>query len=157
MEGLLKTSIVKGLPSSNNMYEVKLHLFTSVINFYFSFITGGLIPPTVLENIAINFSNVHFTYPLRSDIPILKGIDLNVPSGSITAVVGASGSGKSTIGSLLLRLYDPDCGHITIGNYDVKKLDPTWLRRYIGTVNQVSAAKDKYAFHSMELFLNMKF
>eukprot|EP00795_Rhopilema_esculentum_P003009 gene3009-1270_t len=99
-------------------------------------VTGGLIPPGVLKNISINFSNVHFTYPSRKDTPILKGVDLFVPSGSITAVVGASGSGKSTIGSLLLRLYDPDCGHISVGNYDVKKLDPTWLRKYIGTVNQ---------------------
>lgn len=64
-------------------------------------------------------------------------MNLDVPSGSMTAVVGASGSGKSTIGSLLLRLYDPDCGQVSIGNYDVKKLDPTWLRKYIGTVNQV--------------------
>ena len=93
----------------------------------------------MLDNLSINFKNVHFSYPSRNDLPVLKGIDLDVPSGSITAVVGASGSGKSTIGSLLLRLYDPDSGDISIGNYDVKELDPSWLRRYIGTVNQVSS------------------
>ena len=70
-------------------------------------------------------------------------MNLHVPSGSITAVVGASGSGKSTIGSLLLRLYDPDRGQVSIGNYDVKELDPTWLRKYIGTVNQVGVSLER--------------
>lgn len=99
-------------------------------------ITGGIIPRSSLENLAINFKNVHFAYPSRVDIPVLKGIDLNVPSGSITAVVGASGSGKSTLGSLLLRLYDPDSGCITIGDNSIKDVDPSWLRSYVGTVHQ---------------------
>ena len=101
-------------------------------------ITGGVIPSSTLKNLAISFENVHFTYPSRVDIPVLKGIDLNVPSGSITAVVGASGSGKSTLGSLLLRLYDPDSGCITIGGNNIKDVDPSWLRHYIGTVHQVN-------------------
>eukprot|EP00794_Sanderia_malayensis_P020061 gene20061-22030_t len=99
-------------------------------------VKGGLIPPNVLKDISITFSNVHFSYPTRRETPVLRGIDFTVPSGSVTAVVGASGSGKSTIGSLLLRLYDPDCGHVGLGGYDVAKLDPSWLRQYIGTVNQ---------------------
>lgn len=52
------------------------------------------------------------------------------------AVVGASGSGKSTLAALLLRLYDPTKGQVCLDGYDVKNLDPAWLRRYIGTVSQ---------------------
>jgi len=52
------------------------------------------------------------------------------------AVVGGSGSGKSTLASLLLRLYDPDKGQITIDGYNIKDLNPIWLRNHIGTVTQ---------------------
>ena len=58
----------------------------------------------------IEFRDVSFTYPSRDDMPILSNFNLVMPMGSVTAVVGASGSGKSTIGSLLLRFYDPDRG-----------------------------------------------
>ena len=51
---------------------------------------------------------------------------------------GESGSGKSTIGSLLLRLYDVNAGSIDVGGHDIRTLDPTSLRQYIGTVSQVS-------------------
>ena len=103
----------------------------------FSITLGGIVPEEPLKDIGIMFNNVHFTYPSRKDVAVLKGIDLSVPSGSVTAVVGSSGSGKSTIGSLLLRFYDPSEGLVSVGGYDVKKLDPVWLRTYIGTVNQV--------------------
>lgn len=52
------------------------------------------------------------------------------------AVVGGSGSGKTTLASLLLRLYDPDQGHISIDGHNIKDLNPTWLRTQIGTVSQ---------------------
>lgn len=70
-------------------------------------------------------------------MPIFNGLDLEVPAGSITAVVGPSGSGKSTLGSLLLRLYDPDYGQVIVGGRDVCTLSPDWLRGVIGTVQQV--------------------
>ena len=60
----------------------------------------------------IEFRNVHFSYPLRQDIPIFKGLDLQIPAGQLTAVVGPSGSGKSSICGLLLRYYDPDAGTV---------------------------------------------
>jgi len=69
-------------------------------------------------------------------MPIFNGLDLEVPAGSITAVVGPSGSGKSTLGSLLLRLYDPDQGQVIVGGHDVRMLSPDWLRAAIGTVHQ---------------------
>ena len=72
--------------------------------------SGGLQIPTssVIGN--IEFRDVSFTYPSREDALIFSGLNLNVPAGSVTAVVGPSGSGKSTIGSMLLRYYDPDKG-----------------------------------------------
>ena len=85
----------------------------------------------------IQFKDVHFTYPSRPDMPIFQGLNLDVPAGSITAVVGPSGSGKSTLGSLLLRLYDPEQGQVIVGGHDVRSLSPDWLRGAVGTVHQV--------------------
>ena len=58
----------------------------------------------------LEFQNVTFSYPTRTDAPILQDLTLSVPAGTVMAVVGPSGSGKSTLVSLLLRLYDPDSG-----------------------------------------------
>ena len=58
----------------------------------------------------IDFNNVTFSYPTRKDSQILSGMNLSMPAGSMTAVVGSSGSGKSTIASLLMRFYDPNQG-----------------------------------------------
>jgi len=55
----------------------------------------------------------------------------------VTAVVGASGSGKSTIASLLLRLYDIERGQIRIGDMKLNELSPQWIREHIGMVSQV--------------------
>lgn len=82
------------------------------------------------------FNKVNFSYPTRSESLILKDFDLTVSSNSVTAVVGGSGSGKSTLAALLLRLYDPDKGTITIDGYDINKLNPSWLRTQIGSVSQ---------------------
>jgi len=99
-------------------------------------LSGGLRPDMHDLSRGIQFKNVHFTYPSRSDMPIFNGLDLEVPAGSITAVVGPSGSGKSTLGSLLLRLYDPDQGQVIVGGHDIRTLSPDWLRAAIGTVHQ---------------------
>ena len=88
-------------------------------------------------NSGIQFKDVHFTYPSRPDMPIFQALNLDVPAGSITAVVGPSGSGKSTLGSLLLRLYDPEQGQVIVGGHDVRTLSPDWLRGAVGTVHQV--------------------
>ena len=98
---------------------------------------GGLRPDMYDLNSGILFKDVHFTYPSRPDMPIFKGLNLDVPAGSITAVVGPSGSGKSTLGSLLLRLYDPEEGQVIVGGHDVRTLSPDWLRGAVGTVHQV--------------------
>lgn len=97
-----------------------------------------LTEPT--ENIrlngAIRYEQVHFTYPTRPDIDVLKGIDLEIQPGKKIALVGASGSGKSTIVALLQRFYPLVDGKITIGGTDIKDLPLSAYRRNIGIVPQ---------------------
>ncbi|KAB0389072.1 hypothetical protein E2I00_006311, partial [Balaenoptera physalus] len=85
---------------------------------------------------ALEFKNVHFAYPARPEVPIFQDFSLSIPAGSITALVGPSGSGKSTVISLLLRLYDPSAGTISLDGRDIRQLNPVWLRSKIGTVSQ---------------------
>ncbi|MXQ97574.1 hypothetical protein E5288_WYG008731 [Bos mutus] len=85
---------------------------------------------------ALEFKNVHFAYPARPEVPIFQDFSLSIPSGSVTALVGPSGAGKSTVISLLLRLYDPASGTISLDGHDIRQLNPVWLRSKIGTVSQ---------------------
>ncbi|XP_043233712.1 ATP-binding cassette sub-family B member 10, mitochondrial-like [Amphibalanus amphitrite] len=96
--------------------------------------TGGLRPESVRGDLTL--SGVTFSYPSRPEDAVLQDLSLTVPHGSVMAVVGASGSGKSTIAWLLLRLYDPQAGTVTLDGTDVRKLDPMWLREQIGVVSQ---------------------
>jgi ATP-binding cassette, subfamily B (MDR/TAP), member 10 len=98
-------------------------------------IEGGLIP-AVKPLGDISFKNVLFNYPSRPDASVLKDLTLNVQAGKITAIVGRSGSGKSSIAALLMRLYDPQKGGIFLDGHNLTELDPSWLRRHIGAVNQ---------------------
>lgn len=105
--------------------------------------SGGIVPH--LDSITnIEFQNIHFSYPSRPDVQIFKDLTLTVPGDSVTAVVGPSGSGKSSLGSLLLRLYDPDKGHVMVGGHDVTTLSLDWLRGTTGTVHQVSYSMQCY-------------
>jgi ATP-binding cassette subfamily B (MDR/TAP) protein 1 len=84
----------------------------------------------------IIFKNVHFTYPTIEKLDIFKGFDLTIEPFKRTALVGHSGCGKSTILSLILRLYDIQKGEIWLDNYDLKTLDINYLRSIIGYVPQ---------------------
>ena len=84
----------------------------------------------------IKYNGVHFTYPTRPDIPVLKGIDIAVSPGEKIALVGQSGSGKSTIIQLLLKFYKLDQGNITIGGKPISELNTTHLRQAISIVPQ---------------------
>lgn len=95
---------------------------------------GGAVLPSFAGH--VRFDNVHFTYPSRPDIPVLRGIDLDISAGEMVALVGPSGGGKSTIAGLIPRLYDPDVGRITIDGHDLRDLDPSHLREHIATVSQ---------------------
>ncbi|XP_053477581.1 ATP-binding cassette sub-family B member 10, mitochondrial isoform X2 [Ictalurus furcatus] len=96
---------------------------------------GLVLRPEQLKG-ALEFHNVSFAYPTRKDVLIFQNLSLTVPAGSVMAVVGSSGSGKSTLVSLLLRLYDPDSGMVTIDGHDIRNLNAYWLRSRIGTVSQ---------------------
>lgn len=87
----------------------------------------------------IKFVNIHFSYPSRPDVLIFNGLNLDIPSGKIVALVGGSGSGKSTVISLIERFYEPQRGHILLDGHDIKDLDLKWLRQQIGLVNQEPA------------------
>ncbi|KAG2126824.1 ste6-like protein [Suillus clintonianus] len=95
---------------------------------------GGLKPAKVIGE--ITFEDVKFNYPSRPDVPILRGIDITFPAGKTTALVGASGSGKSTIVSLAERFYDPISGHVMLDGTDLRELNIKWLRSQIGLVSQ---------------------
>ncbi|KAE8055652.1 hypothetical protein FH972_012479 [Carpinus fangiana] len=87
----------------------------------------------------IQFKNVSFSYPSRPDVAIFKNLSLDIPSGKIVALVGGSGSGKSTVVSLIERFYEPLSGEILLDGHDLRELDLKWLRQQIGLVNQEPA------------------
>lgn len=84
----------------------------------------------------ISFENVRFSYPSRKDHEVLKGINFEVQPGQAVALVGSSGSGKTTVSSLLLRFYDPNEGTIRLDGKRVDQLKLSWLREQIGVVSQ---------------------
>ncbi|TMW60937.1 hypothetical protein Poli38472_000979 [Pythium oligandrum] len=84
----------------------------------------------------IEFKNVAFTYPSRPVAQIYTNYNLKIKSGQTVALVGASGSGKSTAISLLERFYDPAAGTVTLDGADLRKLRLPWLREHISLVSQ---------------------
>ncbi|SOV01698.1 related to STE6 - ABC transporter [Ustilago sp. UG-2017a] len=84
----------------------------------------------------VHLQNVSFSYPSRPDTCVLKDVDLYFPPAEMTYVVGGSGSGKSTVAHLLLRLYEPTKGTIQIDDQTIEYLDPHWCRQHIGAVSQ---------------------
>jgi len=84
----------------------------------------------------IKFENVSFSYPQRADIEVLKGVSFEVDKNQTLALVGASGSGKSTISNLLLKFYQPDSGTICIDNSKTSDFELTYLREHMAIVPQ---------------------
>ncbi|KQT35183.1 metal ABC transporter permease [Sphingomonas sp. Leaf412] len=82
----------------------------------------------------VRFEDVRFGYD--TGMPILKGVDLDVPAGTTLAVVGSSGAGKSTLARLMYRFYDLDSGRITIDGQDIAQVTQDSLRAAIGIVPQ---------------------
>nr|GME01193.1 ABC transporter B family member 1 [Ipomoea batatas] len=87
----------------------------------------------------LELKNVDFSYPSRPDIQILNNFSLTVPAGKTIALVGSSGSGKSTVVSLIERFYDPTSGQVLLDGHDIKTLKLRWLRQQIGLVSQEPA------------------
>lgn len=98
------------------------------------FTSGGLKLQQLTGN--IDFVNVSFHYPTRPEVPVLQDLNISMRPNEVTAIVGLSGSGKSTIVNLLLRLYEPTSGEILIDGISLRELDAKWLREKIGYVGQ---------------------
>ncbi|RXK39840.1 ATP-binding cassette, subfamily B (MDR/TAP), member 1 [Tremella mesenterica] len=96
--------------------------------------TSGLRPNHI--DGTISFEGVNFHYPSRPDVPILKDFSMTFQAGHKIALVGSSGSGKSTVVSLIERFYDTVEGVIRLDGHDLKTLNLKWLRRQIGLVQQ---------------------
>ncbi|KAL2261568.1 hypothetical protein VTK26DRAFT_3875 [Humicola hyalothermophila] len=84
----------------------------------------------------IELENVRFSYPLRPDAVVLRGLDLEIKKGQFVAVVGASGCGKSTVIAMLERFYDPSTGSIRIDSKALSELNPRLYRRIVALVQQ---------------------
>lgn len=84
----------------------------------------------------MDYSKIIFSYPTRSSVPVLRGLDLTIMDGKTVALVGSSGCGKSTIIQLLERYYDPLMGKLSIDGTDTKEIDLKLLRSQIGIVSQ---------------------
>lgn len=97
----------------------------------------ALALPAVRGDIA--FENVSFNYPAEKDQAVLRQVSFVVPAGRRVAIVGPSGAGKSTILQLIMRFYDPLEGRITVDGHDLRRLEQSNLRGFIGMVMQDSA------------------
>ncbi|KAF8010919.1 hypothetical protein BT93_J1528 [Corymbia citriodora subsp. variegata] len=95
----------------------------------------------ILETVSgeVEFRHVEFAYPSRPDALIFRDFNLRVPAGRTVALVGGSGSGKSTVISLLQRFYDPLGGEILLDGVPIDRLQVKWLRSQMGLVSQEPA------------------
>lgn len=157
--------------------NVRVDVMTALVSFERVFEVLDLIPMVKdkdgakpLENapLSIEFKNVHFSYPRAEEISlaslesvakpemvqsgeILRGISFAAPAGTMTALVGSSGAGKTTISSLLARLYDVTSGQILINDQEIRDLKVQSLRESIGIVTQ-----DAHMFHD-SISANLKY
>ncbi|KAI3440971.1 uncharacterized protein J3R85_003011 [Psidium guajava] len=99
----------------------------------------------------IELKDVYFSYPARPDELIFNGFSLYIPSGTTAALVGQSGSGKSTVISLIERYYDPQAGEVLIDSINLKEFQLKWIRSKISLVSQepvlfASSIRDNIAY-----------
>jgi ATP-binding cassette subfamily B (MDR/TAP) protein 1 len=92
----------------------------------------------VLEHVegTIELKHIKHIYPSRPEVTVMKDVSLVIPAGKKTALVGASGSGKSTIVGLVERFYDPVGGNVYLDGHDISTLNLRWLRQQISLVSQ---------------------
>ncbi|KAG4937646.1 hypothetical protein JHK85_052565 [Glycine max] len=96
--------------------------------------SSALKPPNVYGSLELK--NVDFCYPSRPEVLVLSNFSLKVTGGQTVAIVGVSGSGKSTIISLIERFYDPVAGQVFLDGRDLKEYNLRWLRSHLGLVQQ---------------------
>jgi ATP-binding cassette subfamily B protein len=106
-------------------------------------------PPSAAElserlagsGVHLQLDHVSFRFPTRGGL-VLNACSIDIRPGEVTALVGPSGGGKSTVASLLQRFYDPEGGSVLLNGVDVRQLDPAWLRSNVAVVSQEPALFD---------------
>eukprot|EP00978_Attheya_sp_CCMP212_P007761 scaffold18060_cov55-Attheya_sp.AAC.3 len=104
-------------------------------NSMLSSMNNSMMKPSSMTG-AVELRNVYFSYPSRTDVPVLRDFCLTIPPNTTAALVGSSGGGKSTVVALLQRFYEIDSGSILIDGNNIHDLDLAWMRRNIGCVQQ---------------------
>ncbi len=127
--GDLYAQINKTIGASERLFEI-LQEDSEVI------IKDSDTTPTAIVEGNISYQDVHFSYPSRKDLPVLKGISFDINAGEKIALVGYSGAGKSTIIQLLMRFYDYQSGAVTIDGKLLSDYGITELRKNIAIVPQ---------------------
>ncbi|KAL9922590.1 mitochondrial potassium channel ATP-binding subunit isoform 1-T1 [Glossina fuscipes fuscipes] len=127
---ILLGTMIRGMTAGSRIFEY-LQIEPKV-----ELLRGYEIPPERLYG-EIRFENIYFSYPTRPDHVVLKNFSLTLKPGETVALVGASGSGKSTIAALMERFYEPTAGNIKIDGYKLADISPQWLRsNAIGFIEQ---------------------
>lgn len=98
--------------------------------------SGNVAPATCRGDIEVR--DLTFAYPARSDKPAIQNVTLSIPAGDMTFLIGKSGSGKSTIGQLLMRFYHISSGSISVDGVSLESIDVNWLRSNVTLVEQTS-------------------
>ncbi|KAI3337360.1 ABC transporter [Xylariaceae sp. AK1471] len=98
---------------------------------------------------AIRLQNVKHIYPSRPEVVVMRDVTLDIPAGKTTALVGASGSGKSTIVGLVERFYDPVAGQVLLDGHDISTMNLRWLRQQISLVSQEPTLFGTTIFHNI--------
>lgn len=101
----------------------------------------------------LRLENVQHIYPSRPEVLVMKNVSLEIPAGKTTALVGASGSGKSTIVGLVERFYDPVEGSLYLDGRDISKLNLRWLRQQMALVSQEPTLFGTTIFHNIRFGL----
>jgi ATP-binding cassette, subfamily B (MDR/TAP), member 1 len=112
---------------------------------------GIVLPPSAEKT--LTFRNVSFEYASRRGQPVLENVNLDFPAGKYTAIVGISGSGKSTVASLIARLHDPTEGTVELEGHDLRELNVKSLRSFISFVQQEPSLLDRSILENIALGL----
>lgn len=108
--------------------------------------TSGLTlspPPTRAAGFGFELRDVSFTYASRPEIAVLDQVNICIPPSKHTAIVGLSGSGKSTVAGLVMRLYDPTAGQVLFGDHDLRDVNVRELRSLVSLVQQEPSLLDR--------------